>query len=288
MPVRKIKLTREQVLYTDSRFDNVRLKVTASDGVNFDNKLFRYRMIDYDPTADTLIGQFDGICSPGDLLTIPEDEPTPGADPAWFRLDYIDNILKSPETMEEVWTELSKDIILLKRALDRYDEFSSDTSIGVSATYAGQILQPTPDTTVVSSAGSLGTSTGLVHTVDLVLPAVVEYGEGFRVKIVSSSAQNMSEKIFRYMREPRNPNDAAPPDKFNGVCDPADIEDLPEEGPFGYMDPKWFRRDYVDLVLATRQEAVDFRMDVVAEIKELTRAYDMLETFITIDVFWIS
>ena len=94
MATSRIKLTRQRTTRSQLDRGGQKIRITASNGVGIAEKLFRYRMLPLDPSGSSLIGQFDGICSPEDFNFIPEDEAGAGDDPAWFRLDYVDLIVR--------------------------------------------------------------------------------------------------------------------------------------------------------------------------------------------------
>ncbi len=288
MATSRIKLTRQRTTRSQLDRGGQKIRITASNGVGIAEKLFRYRMLPLDPSGSSLIGQFDGICSPEDFNFIPEDEAGAGDDPAWFRLDYVDLIVRAPQTADDLWGAILSDITILKNALDNREDMSESSSYAIDSDF----LSIAADETGFSSSSSLFSESlgALVTTreITLVFNAIVKTSDGFNIRVVASDASGISNKIFRYMRHPLNPNDASKQDKFDGVCSPSDIEDFPENAPFGYIDPKFFRLNYADLVLETLAEAEDFREVVVEEVESLKLTYDMLDTFDDVDVFWVG
>jgi len=287
MATRKIKLTKQRTHQVRTDRDAQRLRVVASDGTNIDEHLFRYRMLPLDPSGSSLIAQFDGICSPDDLDNLPEDEASVGADPAWFRLDYVDLVVRAPETADELWDAIISDITILKNSLDNRGDLSESSSYSINADFSlgSDELGFSSSSSLFSE--SLGTEI-TTREVVLVFNAIVETADGFNIRAAVNSASGISKNLFRYVRHPLNPNDADRQDKFNGVCSPADIEDFPETAPFGYIDPKFFRLSYVDLVLETLEEAQKFREELIDEIEQLKNSYDRIDTFDEVTVYWIG
>jgi len=287
MASRKIKLTRQRTHQVQYDRDAQRLRIVASDGDGIDEHLFRYRMLPLDPSGSSLIGQFDGICSPDDLDSIPEDEANVGADPAWFRLNYVDLIVRAPLTADELWQAILNDITVLKDSLNNRGELSSSSSFSIGYDFSmGEDAAGTSSSSSLSSE-SLGAAV-TTREITLVFNAIVETADGFNLRAVVTSATGVSDKIFRYMRYPLNPNDSAVQDKFNGVCSPADIEDFPETAPFGYIDPKYFRLNYVDVVLETLEEAETFQEELIEEVEQLKASYDRIDTFDEVVVYWVG
>lgn len=287
MAARKIKLTRQRTRQTQYDRDAQRLRIVASDGDGIDEKLFRYRMVPLDPSGSSLIGQFDGICSPDDLENIPEDEATAGAKPAWFRMDYVDLIVRCPMTADELWGAILSDITILKDSLANRGELSASSSFSIDYDFSLGLDGAGTSSSSSLSSESLGSAT-TTREIVLVFNAIVKTSDGFNLRAVVNSATGVSDKIFRYMRYPLNPNDSAVQDKFNGVCSPADIEDFPETAPFGYIDPKFFRLNYVDVVLETLEEAEAFQEELIEEVEDLKDSYDQIDTFEEVVVHWVG
>jgi len=288
MATRKIKLTKQRTHQVQRDRDAQRLRIVASDGTGIDEHLFRYRMLPLDPSGSSLIGQFDGICSPDDLDSIPEEEASVGADPAWFRLNYVDLIVRAPLTADELWEAILDDITILKDSLDNRGDLSESSSYSIDSAF----LSEGADEVAFSSSSSLfSESLGAeisTREVVLIFNAIVETADGFNIRAVANSATGLSKNLFRYIRHPLNPNDADRQDRFDGVCSPADIEDFPENAPFGYIDPKFFRLNYVDLVLETLEEAETFRAELIDEVEQLKSSYDRIDTFDEVTVYWLG
>lgn len=120
---RRIKLT-----WTVSRYlfgdgvDGIRVRIEATEAALMSAKVFAYIMLPLRPGQETGTGAFDHICSPTDLEEYPEDEPTPDSRPAWFRLNYVDVLLRSRAEVKAFIRDVTEDVQRLKQTLDLMDD----------------------------------------------------------------------------------------------------------------------------------------------------------------------
>jgi hypothetical protein len=87
------------------------------------------------------------VCSPTDLEEYPEDEPIPEQRPEFFRLDYIDVVLRSRSEVHAFIRDVAEDVYTLKRTLDLTDRMLPGGEIWIGG-------EP------VSSSSSLSSSSG--------------------------------------------------------------------------------------------------------------------------------
>lgn len=73
------------------------------------------------PGSTQQIAAFDHVCSSVDLEEYPEDEAVPNSRPAWFRLNYVDVMVRSREEAREFINSILEDVQLLKNTLDIAD-----------------------------------------------------------------------------------------------------------------------------------------------------------------------
>jgi hypothetical protein len=118
---RRIKITWAQSRYLINRVDGIRLRIEAEEAEDMPTKIFAYLTMPLRPGAGDPVGVFDHICSPVDLEEYPEDEPIPGHQPGWFRLGYVDVLLRSAAEIEAALEAILGDIRSLKRSLDTMD-----------------------------------------------------------------------------------------------------------------------------------------------------------------------
>ena len=91
---RSIKISWATSHYTYGEDDGVRVRFTATCASGVSSKIFAYRMLPKNRTGGE-VGMFSHICSPVDLEDFPEDGPNPGASPGWFRLAFVDVMVRS-------------------------------------------------------------------------------------------------------------------------------------------------------------------------------------------------
>lgn len=118
---RRIRIVVSQSRYIANKVDGIRLRVEAIDASDMPTKIFAYLMQPTNPATRERAGAFDHICSPVDLEEYPEDEPVAHSQPAWFRLDYLDVLLRSTAEVDQYIAEILSDIRALKRTLDTMD-----------------------------------------------------------------------------------------------------------------------------------------------------------------------
>jgi hypothetical protein len=118
---RRIKLTWEVSRYFFHSTDGIRVRITATDQNLMPDKVFAYLMLPMRPGGDVPVGMFDHVCSPVDLEEYPEDEPLPNARPAWFRLEFVDVLLRSRAEVDAFIRDVVEDVQRLKNTLDTAD-----------------------------------------------------------------------------------------------------------------------------------------------------------------------
>jgi hypothetical protein len=106
---------------TGTDVQGYRFRVEVVEAVEITDKIFRYLMMEKNPRTNEEYGRFDGVCDPYHIETIPEDEPTTGSDPAWFRLNYVDLIVETRSIADEALELIQEDIEGLLAAYDRMD-----------------------------------------------------------------------------------------------------------------------------------------------------------------------
>ena len=139
--LRRIRLSWQVSRYNFETTDGIRVRITASDAYLMPSKVFAYTMLPMKPNAEERIGVFDHICSPTDLEEYPEDDPIPNQRPAWFRLNYVDVLLRSRSEVKEFIESVVSDVQRLKETLDRADNlgFGSALWIGAAPTRPGKV-----------------------------------------------------------------------------------------------------------------------------------------------------
>lgn len=119
---------RIRVVWTVSRYvygdgtDGIRVRIVTTDNALMPNKVFAYLMNPLRPGETTGTGAFDHVCSPADLEEYPEDVPYENSRPAWFRLDYVDVLLRSRAEVKAFIQDVIEDVQRLKKTLDVMDD----------------------------------------------------------------------------------------------------------------------------------------------------------------------
>jgi len=131
MSERRIKLTWQVSRYYASSTDGIRVRITASNANLMPSKIFAYQMMPIGPADVERVGMFDHVCSPSDLEEYPEDEPTTTLRPAWFRLDYVDVLLRSRTEVDAFIRDVTDDVRGLKEVLDVADNLQPSGTLWI-------------------------------------------------------------------------------------------------------------------------------------------------------------
>lgn len=118
---RAIRLSWSVSRYNYHDTDGIRVRITADQPVMMPEKIFAYMLLPMKPGAGAKVGAFDHVCSPIDLEEYPEDEPIPGRRPEWFRLNYVDVLLRSRTEVYEFIKDVISDVKRLKSTLNLMD-----------------------------------------------------------------------------------------------------------------------------------------------------------------------
>ena len=129
---RRIKLSWWQSRCLVNRDDGIRLRVEASSAEGLPDKIFAYQLLPTSPVTMARAGVFDHVCSPTDLEEYPEDAPLAHQQPAWFRLSYVDVLVRSWAAVQLHRQHLHDDVAVLLTTLNRMDdlEFASEEWVG--------------------------------------------------------------------------------------------------------------------------------------------------------------
>ena len=120
-----------QTKYVINNVDGFRMKIEAYDANNMSAAVFRYLRGPFSASTGTYSDEFDGVCSPSDLEEFPENSPTPGANPAWFRKDSVDLVFRSQTTANETWDKIVSDVKILVNTLDIMDVIQPETTVSI-------------------------------------------------------------------------------------------------------------------------------------------------------------
>jgi hypothetical protein len=129
---RNVRLTWAVSRQYYNDIDGIRVRITATEANLMPTKIFAYLLQPLAPGGTERVGTFDHVCSSVDLEDYPEDTPLADVRPEWFRLDYVDVLLRSKEEVREFVNAVLEDVQILKNTLDVADDLlpSGDVWIG--------------------------------------------------------------------------------------------------------------------------------------------------------------
>lgn len=119
-----------QTKFTVNNVDGFRMKIEAHSANLMSNAIFRYIRGPVNSQA-IQIDEFDGVCSPSDLEEFGQDSPAQGANPAWFRKDYVDLVFRSQHASKDAWNLIVSDVKILVSTLDIMDNIVQEEVIGI-------------------------------------------------------------------------------------------------------------------------------------------------------------
>jgi hypothetical protein len=133
--------------YVSHVIDGFRFTLNVASATLMPTKIFRYRLVptkvqpnvSEPPTAIELKGFFDGVCSPADLEDFPEDWPIQNARPPWFRLDYVDLIVRSRTTCDQAYSLIISEVQSLVSALNLLDMQEAAPPVSIGEPYAAPV-----------------------------------------------------------------------------------------------------------------------------------------------------
>jgi hypothetical protein len=118
---RKIKIRWATSRYVVGRHDAIRVRISVVCAEGLTEKIFAYRMLPKSPQTGSKRGFFSHICSPADIEDFPEDEPVATHVPPWFRLSYVDVLVRSETEAEAFIDDVRSDIRRLLTSLAAID-----------------------------------------------------------------------------------------------------------------------------------------------------------------------
>lgn len=118
---RRIKLSWYVSRYNYHSTDGIRVRIEATNANLMPDKVFAYLLLPLKPGENERVGAFDHVCSPTDLEEYPEDQPIPTFRPEWFRLNYVDVVLRSRTEVYAFIRDVAADVYNLRETLDITD-----------------------------------------------------------------------------------------------------------------------------------------------------------------------
>lgn len=177
--MRSVRIKWASSHYTLPKDDGIRIRIECECAVGLSTKLFAYRMEPVMPGGVTN-GFFSHICSPVDMAEYPEDAPTPGQSPEWFRLDFVDVLVRSVLEAEDFILIVREDVRRLLRTLNKMDTiFTQGTEI------VGDVSCQPSQSSSESSTGPLPSSESYSAIASLLATGTSEQSVGVGVSWVS-------------------------------------------------------------------------------------------------------
>jgi len=146
---RSIKIRWASSHYVLGKDDGVRVRFDVVCASNMATKVFAYRMLPRSPNGG-LEGFFSHICSPVDIEEYPADGPVAGSSPEWFRLSYVDVMVRSVEEAEDFIAIVREDV---RRIVDTLNKMDTIFPGGTEVIGSGDCDPPSQS----SSSSSAGT-----------------------------------------------------------------------------------------------------------------------------------
>ena len=143
MPVsRSITLTWASSHYIYQRHDGVRVRIDVTCSENIDAEIFAYRMLPTDPTTGEKAGFFSHVCSPPDMVEWPKNAIDPMSSPQWFRLSFVDVLVRSVYEAEEFVRLVKEDVARLKATFDNMGILTGETTITYGTGCVEDVVPP--------------------------------------------------------------------------------------------------------------------------------------------------
>lgn len=89
--------------------DAVRVRIDAT-AVGTSAKIFAYRKQPLNVNTGERVGAFSHVCSPVDLAEYPEDAPAEDSVPPWYRLDFVDLLVRSEVEADDLVRCVQEDV----------------------------------------------------------------------------------------------------------------------------------------------------------------------------------
>jgi len=160
---RRLKYKWTTSRYVLGKDDGYRIRFDIECADEMDDAVFAYRLRPLDPSTGEKAGFFSHVCSPVDLEEYPKNEPRAGELPEWFRLSYIDVVVRSVTEAERFIEDIRADLSRLKTNIDRLDSISpaGEFDVGGDGTCPGSsssssaAAEPPSDSSSSASLGDL-------------------------------------------------------------------------------------------------------------------------------------
>lgn len=110
--------------------------------------------------------------------------------------------------------------------------------------------------------------------------AVPNQALGFRFKIQAIEAADMPLKIFAHQQAVESPHSATVKEEFVFVCSAFDLTLYPADEPDTTQSPAYYRKDLIDVVVASQAMADEFWDAVKQEVCNLVKALNAMDVLV--------
>ena len=97
-------------------------------------------------------------------------------------------------------------------------------------------------------------------------------GDAFRIRITASAAEMMPDEVFLMRRNTRNATEGTTVDEFCAIASPDDLVNFPTDDPAVGASPPFFRVAVIDVLVASREIALELWDAVHERVCELVDA----------------
>lgn len=128
---RRLHVTYSVSRYIANAIDGQRVRIDVDDAEDMPTKVFAYLTKPLSAVYNTERGMFSHVCSAADLEDFPEDGPEANHVPGWFRLNYVDLVVRSAEQAARLVELVIADLRALKRTLNVMDTLGDPTELWI-------------------------------------------------------------------------------------------------------------------------------------------------------------
>lgn len=182
---RSIKIKWATSHYRYGVDDGVRVRFDVVCATGLDTRVFAYRMLPTTPHGGQE-GFFSHICSPVDLEEYPADGPTAGCSPEWFRLSYVDVLVRSVQEAADFVQIVREDVRRIITTLETMDTlFNEGTELMGNAPTCDP---PPSSSSSASSEDSSSASFGSLNALTAVGTSELSVGSGVKWSTIGTGA----------------------------------------------------------------------------------------------------
>lgn len=113
-------------------------------------------------------------------------------------------------------------------------------------------------------------------------------GDAFRLRIEASNPVDMPKEIFLFVQGPKDMNTGTVHEYFLGIATPDDLVTYPVNSPDPNIDPPYYLKDTIDVLVESREVADYIWSEVRAQVKTLIEALNNKDTLSADETVTIS